>query len=86
MFLRILCLKILSNVHIIEDIEVVMNENNEDNMIESFAKNIDKAKLAGQIQSYLKGGKEGMFKEKKSEFEYKKDIIKMLLERKRNGL
>ena len=54
--------------------------------IESFAKNIDKAKLAGQIQSYLKGGKEGMFKEKKSEFEYKKDIIKMLLERKQKGL
>mgnify|MGYP006994912214 FL=1 len=56
-----------------------MNENNEDNIIESFAKNIDKAKLAGQIQSYLKGGKEGMFKEKKSDFEYKKDIIKLLL-------
>ncbi len=64
-----------------------MQENEENNnMIEEFAKNIDKAKLAGQIQSYLKGGKEGMFKEKKSEFEYKKDIIKMLLERKRNGL
>ena len=59
-------------------------ENN--NIIEEFAKNIDKAKLAGQIQSYLKGGKEGMFKEKKTESEYKKDIIKMLLERKRNGL
>ena len=59
-------------------------ENN--NIIEEFANNIDKAKLAGQIQSYLKGGKEGMFKEKKTESEYKKDIIKMLLERKRNGL
>lgn len=61
------------------------NQDNE-NIIENFAKNIDKAKLAGQIQSYLKGGKAGMFKEKKSEFEYKKDIIKMLLERKKNGL
>ena len=54
--------------------------------LEKAQKNIDKAKLAGQIQSYLKGGKEGMFKEKKSEFEYKKDIIKMLLERKQKGL
>ena len=64
-----------------------MQENEENNnMIEEFAKNFDKSKLAGQIQSYLKGGKEGMFKEKKSEFEYKKDIIKMLLERKRYGL
>ncbi len=63
-----------------------MQENDENNIIEEFAKNVDKAKLAGQIQSYLKGGKEGMFKEKKSEFEYKRDIIKMLLERKRNGL
>ncbi len=58
----------------------------EDNIIENFSKNIDKAKLAGQIQNYLKGGNEGMFKEKKSEFEYKRDIIRMLLERKRNGL
>lgn len=64
----------------------ILENNEEDNIIENFAKNIDKAKLAGQIQSYLKGGKEGMFKEKKSEFEYKKDIIKLLLERKRNGL
>ena len=33
-----------------------MQENEENNnMIEEFAKNIDKAKLAGQIQSYLKG-------------------------------
>lgn len=63
-----------------------MQENDENNIIEEFAKNVDKARLAGQIQSYLKGGKEGMFKEKKSEFEYKRDIIKMLLERKRNGL
>lgn len=63
-----------------------MDEREEDNIIESFAKNVDKARLAGQIQNYLKGGKEGMFKEKKSEFEYKKDIIQMLLERKRNGL
>lgn len=63
-----------------------MEENREDNIIEDFSKNIDKAKLAGQIQSYLKGGKEGMFKEKKSEFEYKKDILKLLLERKKNGL
>ncbi len=62
------------------------NDDDKKNLIEDFAKNIDKAKLAGQIQSYLKGGKEGMFKEKKSEFEYKKDIIKMLLERKKNGL
>lgn len=64
----------------------ILEYNEEDNIIENFAKNIDKAKLAGQIQNYLKGGKEGMFKEKKSEFEYKKDIIKLLLERKRNGL
>ena len=62
------------------------NDDDKKNMIEDFAKNIDKAKLAGQIQNYLKGGSEGMFKEKKSEFEYKKDIIKMLLERKKNGL
>ena len=62
------------------------NDDDKKNLIEDFAKNIDKAKLAGQIQNYLKGGKEGMFKEKKSEFEYKKDIIKMLLERKKNGL
>lgn len=58
----------------------------EKNIIEEFSKNIDKAKLAGQIQNYLKGGNEGMFKEKKTESEYKKDIIKMLLERKQNGL
>ncbi len=66
----------------------MLENDNEDknNIIEDFAKNIDKAKLAGQIQNYLKGGSEGMFKEKKSEFEYKKDIIKMLLERKKNGL
>ena len=62
------------------------NDNKKKNLNKNKEKNIDKAKLAGQIQSYLKGGKEGMFKEKKSEFEYKKDIIKMLLERKKNGL
>ena len=63
-----------------------MDNDDSKEMIENFAKNIDKARLAGQIQSYLKGGKEGMFKEKKTEMEYKQDIINMLLERKRNGL
>lgn len=64
----------------------MMDDDDSKEMIENFAKNIDKARLAGQIQSYLKGGKEGMFKEKKTEMEYKQDIINMLLERKRNGL
>lgn len=63
-----------------------MDENRDDNLIEEFAKNIDKARLAGQIQNYLKGGKEGMFKEKKTEQEYKQNIINLLKERKRNGL
>ena len=65
---------------------MIMNDDDNKDMIENFAKNIDKARLAGQIQSYLKGGKEGMFKEKKTEMEYKQDIINLLLERKRNGL
>ncbi len=65
---------------------MIMDDDDNKDMIENFAKNIDKARLAGQIQSYLKGGKEGMFKEKKTEMEYKQDIINMLLERKRNGL
>lgn len=65
---------------------MIMDDNDNKEMIENFAKNIDKARLAGQIQSYLKGGKEGMFKEKKTEMEYKQDIINLLLERKRNGL
>lgn len=65
---------------------MIMDDDDNKDMIENFAKNIDKARLAGQIQSYLKGGKEGMFKEKKTEMEYKQDIINLLLERKRNGL
>ena len=65
---------------------MIMDDDDNREMIENFAKNIDKARLAGQIQSYLKGGKEGMFKEKKTEMEYKQDIINLLLERKRNGL
>ena len=65
---------------------MMMDDDDSKEMIENFAKNIDKARLAGQIQSYLKGGKEGMFKEKKTEMEYKQDIINLLLERKRNGL
>ena len=65
---------------------MMMDDDDSKEMIENFAKNIDKARLAGQIQNYLKGGKEGMFKEKKTEMEYKQDIINLLLERKRNGL
>ena len=65
---------------------MLMNDDDSRDTIENFAKNIDKARLAGQIQSYLKGGKEGIFKEKKTETEYKQDIINLLLVRKRNGL
>lgn len=61
--------------------------NPEDNeMIENFAKNLDKAQLARQIQNYVKGKGDGMFMQKKTEMEYKQDIINLLKERKKNGL
>ena len=65
---------------------MIMDDDDNREMIENFAKNIDKARLAEHIQSYLKGGKEGMFKKKKTEMEYKQDIINMLRERKKSGL
>lgn len=61
--------------------------NPEDNeMIENFAKNLDKAQLARQIQNYVKGKGDGMFMQKKTGMEYKQDIINLLKERKKNGL
>lgn len=63
-----------------------MRNPDDNEMIEYFAKHIDKARLANQIQNYVKGGKQSLFKEKKTEQEYKQDIINLLKDRKKNGL
>lgn len=63
-----------------------MRNPEDDEMIQEFVKKIDKAQLARQIQQYVKGKDDGVFREKKTASEYKQDIMNLLLEREKNGL
>jgi len=63
-----------------------MRNEEDENMISEFIQNIDKSQLARHLQAYVKTGNSDLFQERKSEQEYKQDIINLLKERKRNGL